>query len=208
MRPVAVFSPFGRIADDDGGERDGERFGLDPVMTSAVTEKPGRMRSGGWSSLTRTLKLIASEVVMRPWSSGSVLEIGEFSTCVTIPSKARFGYASIERIAFCPTWTLGTSVSSTISTASTVAMSEIVISCVPGLFIVPMTVTSPSLTGRFVTTPSIGARTVVLESVSREAFRFARFCSTRRRATWKSASAVSSADLARCWSASGRILAS
>ena len=50
--------------------------------------------------------------------------------------------------AFCPTFTSGTDVSSTIITASTSDMSEIVRSCVPGLFIVPMTVTSPSLTGR------------------------------------------------------------
>ena len=75
--------------------------------------------------------------------------------------------------AFCPTFTLGTSVSSTMRTASTLDMSEIVKSCVPGLFIVPMTVTSPSLTGRSVTMPLIGARTVVFESVSREALKFA-----------------------------------
>ena len=81
--------------------------------------------------------------------------------------------------AFCPSWTDGVSVSSTISTASTVDMSEIVRSWVPGLFMVPMTVTSPAFTRRVVTTPSMGARTVVFESVSRLAFRPARVWSTR-----------------------------
>ncbi len=67
----------------------------------------------------------------------------------------------------------GTEVSSTIITASTSAMSEIVSSCVPALFIVPMTVTSPSLIGRKVTMPSMGAVTVVFESESRLATRSA-----------------------------------
>ena len=52
-------------------------------------------------------------------------------------------------------------------------MSEIVSSCVPALFIVPMTVTSPSLIGRAVTMPSSGAVTVVFESESRLAARSA-----------------------------------
>ena len=46
-------------------------------------------------------------------------------------------------------------------------------SCVPALFIVPMTVTSPSLIGSAVTMPSSGEVTVVLESESRLAARSA-----------------------------------
>ena len=40
--------------------------GFEPVITSAVTEKPGRVVSGGWRIFTRTLKLMASEVVISP----------------------------------------------------------------------------------------------------------------------------------------------
>ncbi len=61
-------------------------------------------------------------------------------------------------------------------------MSEIVMSCVPGLFMVPITVTSPALTRRVVTMPSIGAMIVVFESVSRVATRLACVWSYRLRA--------------------------
>jgi len=89
------------------------------------------------------------------------------------------------------------SVSSTISTASTVDMSETVRSWVPGLFMVPMTVTSPAFTRSVVTIPSMGARTVVLERVSRLALRPARIWSTRFWAAPKAERAVSRPDWAR-----------
>ena len=94
------------------------------------------------------------------------------------------------------------------STAWTLAMSEMVMSCVPGLFMVPITVTSPAFTRSVVTTPSMGARTVVLESVSREAFRPARVCSTWLCRDSKSARAVSSAERAFWKSASEAMWAS
>ncbi len=75
-------------------------------------------------------------------------------------------------------------------------------SCVPALFIVPMTVTSPSLTGRPVTMPAIGDVTVVLDREfwlparaapaermrSSVAARLARAVSRADRVFWKSAS--------------------
>jgi hypothetical protein len=73
-----------------------------------------------------------------------------------------------------PTFTFGTSVSSTSITASTTLMSAMVRSFVPALFIVPMTATSPSSTGRAVTIPSMGAVIVVLDSVSCAACTFER----------------------------------
>ena len=90
-------------------------------------------------------------------------------------------------------------------TASTVAMSEIVMSCVPALFIVPMTVTSPSLIGSAVTTPSSGAVTVVFDSESRLAARLAEVERMRCSVAARFASAVSRFDLAFCRSASARM---
>ena len=100
------------------------------------------------------------------------------------------------RFAVCPTLTDGTDVSSTIITASTSDMSEIVRSCVPALFIVPMTVTSPSLTGRAVTMPAIGERTVVFESESRLAARSAPLMLSRSSVAETFACAVSQFDRA------------
>ena len=79
---------------------------------------------------------------------------------------------------------LGVSVSSTMSTACTVVMSEMVMSWVPALFIVPTTVTSPALILKVVTVPSIGERTVVLDRSSREALSTARLCSIWCTAVW------------------------
>jgi hypothetical protein len=58
-------------------------------------------------------------------------------------------------------------------------MSEIVINCVPGLFIVPSTVTSPALTRSAVTIPEMGERTVDFVTVSWFTLTMARFCSIR-----------------------------
>ncbi len=80
-------------------------------------------------------------------------------------------------------------------------------SCVPALFIVPMTVTSPSLTGRVVTMPSIGAVTVVLERESRLAARSAIVPFMRCSVAARVASAASRVDLAFWKSASARIFA-
>ncbi len=62
-----------------------------PVMMSAVTEKPGRIVSGGLSRRIFTLKLMASELAVSVSRSGSVLEIGEEPTSVIVPSNLRFG---------------------------------------------------------------------------------------------------------------------
>ncbi len=79
-------------------------------------------------------------------------------------------------------------------------------SCVPALFIVPMTVTSPSLIGSAVTTPSIGAVTVVLESAFWLAARLALVERMRCSVAARFASAVSRFDFAFCRSASARML--
>ena len=173
-----------------------------------MTEKPGRIVSGGLTTRIFTLKLMASDPCVSERRSGSFFAIGEDPTSVTIPSNGRLGYASMFRLAFCPIFTSGTEVSSTIITASTSDMSETVSSCVPGLFIVPMTVTSPSLTGRYVITPAIGALTVVLESESRLAARFAPDSSRRCWIAERFACAVSYADFVFWYSASERIFAS
>ncbi len=62
-----------------------------PVTTSAVTEKPGRIVSGGLSIRIFTLKLIASELATSVSRSGSVLRIGEEPTSATVPSNFVFG---------------------------------------------------------------------------------------------------------------------
>ena len=72
-----------------------------------------------------------------------------------------------------------------------VDMSEIVISTVPGLFIVPVTITSPFSMLRRVTIPSIGARISVFSSESSAEARSARACSTCRWARWVDATACS-----------------
>ena len=62
-----------------------------PVTMSAVTEKPGRIVSGGFSILILTLKLIASELAVSASRSGSFLGIGEEPTSVTVPMNLVFG---------------------------------------------------------------------------------------------------------------------
>ncbi len=76
----------------------------------------------------------------------------------------------------------------------------------PALFIVPMTVTSPSLIGSEVTMPSIGAVTVVLDRESRLAARSAMVEFIRDSVAARVASAVSRLDFAFCRSASARML--
>ncbi len=62
-----------------------------PVTMSAVTEKPGRIVSGGFSTRILTLKLIASVFAVSESRSGSFLAIGDDPTSVTRPSNLRFG---------------------------------------------------------------------------------------------------------------------
>ena len=88
---MASFSPLGESRMTTAARGMAGTFDRVPVMMSAVTEKPGRMLGGGSRSLTRTLKLIASEVVIRPASSTSSLAMGELPTSVTTPSKRRSG---------------------------------------------------------------------------------------------------------------------
>src|SRR5438552_12852431 len=102
-----------------------------------------------------------------------------------------------------PSFTEGIEVSSTSSSVSTVAMSEIVRSTVPGLFWMPMTATSPSSTRLAVTIPSMGERTVVLDRVSRAPSRVARAWRTRRPGARAAASAVATAVRALWTSDSG-----
>ena len=102
-----------------------------------------------------------------------------------------------------PSFTEGIEVSSTSSSVSTVAMSEIVRSTVPGLFWMPMTATSPSSTRLAVTIPSMGERTVVLDRVSRAPSRVARAWRTRWSVARAAASAVATAVRALWISDSG-----
>ncbi len=97
-----------------------------------------------------------------------------------------------------PTRTFGTSVSSTSITASTTLMSEIVISLVPALFMVPITAISPSSTGSAVTRPAIGEVILVFDSSSRAPARLARACSMRR----STALTLAAADSAAAWALS------
>jgi len=96
-----------------------------------------------------------------------------------------------------PRRSAGMSVWSTSSTASIVDMSEIVMSTVPALFMVPVTTTSPCSMLRRVTTPSMGVRISVLASESRDDARSALACSTCRAARRELASACSARLRAR-----------
>jgi len=100
-------------------------------------------------------------------------------------------------------FTDGIDVSSTSISVSTTDMSEIWSRTVPGWFRTPTTATSPSSTRLAVTIPSMGARTVVFESVSCTPSRVARACSTRLSDACTLASLVARAVRARSSSATG-----
>ena len=80
-------------------------------------------------------------------------------------------------VASWPSLTSTMSVSSTSSTARITDRSAIVISTVPGLFIVPMSTVSPASMLRRVIIPDIGASIVTLLSTWRALRRFAVSCS-------------------------------
>ncbi len=85
---------------------------------------------------------------------------------VTLPEKVLSGIASIFTSAVCPSRTLTMSVSSTLTSAVTDDISAMVMTKLPGEFWIPTTIVSPIRTGKLVTSPSMGARNVVLESRS------------------------------------------
>ncbi len=118
-----------------------------PVTMSAVTEKPGRIVSGGWSSRIFTLKLIASELATRASRSGSFFGIGEEPTSVTVPSNLRFGIGVDRERRLLAELDLRDRRLVDHHDGLDLPMSETVMSWVPALFIVPTTVTSPSLIG-------------------------------------------------------------
>ena len=134
-------------------------FFLVSVVIFAVVESPGRRFSGGLSTVTTTLKSLASCVaivcceVETPVERTTALS----PISVTRPLKALLGMASMVTSAGCPILMFTISVSSTLTSAVITDMSAIVISVLPGEFWMPMTTVSPSRTGKLVTMPANGA---------------------------------------------------
>ena len=126
------------------------------VVILAVVDSPGRKLSGGCSSVTTTLKSLASSVAMVCCEVETPVErtTALLPISVTLPAKVRLGMASMLTCAGWPILMFTMSVSSTFTSAVMTDMLAIVIRVLPGEFWMPMTTVSPSRTGRFVTRPS------------------------------------------------------
>src|SRR6516164_11046666 len=130
------------------------------VVTFAVVERPGRRPDGGLSSVTTTLKSLASSlvvplvVVVVVWPVLRLTALWPIS--VTFPLKVLLGIASMVTSAGWLSLTLTMSVSSTFTSAVITARSETWKSTLPTWFWMPGTTFSPKWTGRDVMMPSIG----------------------------------------------------
>ncbi len=108
-------------------------FFFSAVLIFAVVERPGRRLSGGFSSVTTTLKSLASWVlvvlcvVANPELRSTACE----PISVTLPLNAFPGTASMVTSASCPVLTFTMSVSSTFTSAVTTDISESVIRKLP-----------------------------------------------------------------------------
>jgi hypothetical protein len=122
------------------------------VVISAVQVNPGRTSGISSSTVTLTLKFVACVAAV----GAPVAWIGLLPISVTLPVNVLPGIASIVIFAFCPSCTLGMSVSSTSTSASITDMSATVSRTVPALFMVPTTTVSPSSMLRRVMMPVIG----------------------------------------------------
>ena len=108
-------------------------FFFSAVLILAVVDRPGRRFSGGFASVTTTLKSLASWVlvvvcvVVSPELRSTACD----PISVTLPLKIFPGTASIVTSASWPIFTLTMSVSSTFTSAVTTDMSERVIRKLP-----------------------------------------------------------------------------
>ncbi len=137
-------------------------------MIFDVHDKPGRISSGGLSSAITTLKSFASWLDTALCDAAKPVErrIAVLPISITVPLNVLFGIASIVMSAGWPSFTLTMSVSSTFTSAVMTDISAIVMMVLAAEFCTPGTTVSPTRTGRFVTTPSIGAVALCFASMS------------------------------------------
>jgi hypothetical protein len=162
-------------------------FSRRAVVMSAVALTPGRNVGGGSLRVIVTLKSLAWLPVLPAvavcWVAAAVeprttaeAPISVTSPLILIPSSA-----STRTSADCPSFTLRMSVSSTMISHSMTDRSATVMMTVGLKLWAPIT-TSPCSLGRLVTTPSMGAYTVVFDRSSRLLSSRAWSWATRRRA--------------------------
>ena len=106
------------------------------VVILAVVERPGRSSSEGSSSVTTTLKSLASSVPVVDCEVAMPVERSRAwsPTRVTWPLKTLPGKASTVTSAGWPIWTLTMSVSSTLTSAVMTLMSARVMRVEPSVF--------------------------------------------------------------------------
>ena len=142
------------------------------VVISAVALRPGRRFGGGSLTVIVTLKSFGWLPVFAPsvvWAAAWLplpRTSAEAPISVTSPLSSRPSSASTLIFASWPSLRLRKSVSSTMTSHSITERSATVMMTVGLKLSAPMTI-SPASLGRFVTTPSIGAITVVLTRSSR-----------------------------------------